>query len=45
VSCALQILSESTHEAIRLGLTEKFLAEGQPEIGRNGHVLSVLTHR
>ncbi|BDA51050.1 probable non-heme bromoperoxidase BpoC at C-terminar half [Coccomyxa sp. Obi] len=40
-----QVLTDSTWEAIRLGLTEKFLAEGQPEIGRNGHVLSVLTHR
>ena len=39
------MLAESTWEAIRLGLTEKFLAEGQPNIGRNGHVLAVLTHR
>lgn len=39
------MLAESTWEAIRLGLTEKFLAEGQPEKGRNGHVLAVLTHR
>lgn len=41
----VQILSESTYEAIRLGLSEKFLAEGQPEIGRNGHVLAAVTHR
>lgn len=41
----MQVLTDSTWEAIRLGLTEKFLAEGQPDIGRNGHVLSVITHR
>lgn len=42
---AVQVLSESTWEAIRLGLTEKFLAEGQPETGKNGHVLAAVTHR
>ena len=41
----LQILSESTREAMRLGLTEKFLAEGQPETGKNGHVLAAVSHR
>jgi hypothetical protein len=40
-----QILSESTYEAIRLSLSEKFLAEGQPEIGRNGQVVAALSHR
>jgi pimeloyl-ACP methyl ester carboxylesterase len=40
-----QLLTESTWEAIRLGLTEKFLAEAQPAVGKNGHVLAVLTHR
>ena len=40
-----ELLTESTWEAIRLGLTEKFLAEGQPAVGKNGHVLAVLTHR
>ena len=41
----LQILSESTREAMRLGITEKFLAEGQPETGKNGHVLAAVSHR
>ena len=41
----LQILAESTREAMRLGLTEKFLAEGQPEVGKNGHVLAAVSHR
>lgn len=41
----LQVLTDSTWEAIRLGVTEKFLAEGQPEMGRNGHVLAAVTHR
>ena len=41
----LQILAESTREAMRLGLTEKFLAEGQPEVGKNGHVLAAVGHR
>lgn len=30
---------------MRLGLTEKFLAEGQPEPGKNGHVLAAVSHR
>ena len=30
---------------MRLGLTEKFLAEGQPETGKNGHVIAAVTHR
>jgi len=30
---------------MRLGLTEKFLAEGQPETGKNGHVVAAVTHR
>ena len=30
---------------MRLGLTEKFLAEGQPEAGKNGHVLAAVSHR
>ena len=30
---------------MRLGLTEKFLAEGQPEVGKNGHVLAAVSHR
>ena len=30
---------------MRLGLTEKFLAEGQPETGKNGHVLAAVSHR
>lgn len=42
---ALQILADSTREAMRLGLTEKFLAEGQPEVGKNGHVLAAVSHR
>ncbi len=41
----VQVLTDSTWEAIRLGITEKFLAEGQPEMGRNGHVLAAVTHR
>ena len=41
----LQILAESTREAMRLGITEKFLAEGQPEAGKNGHVIAAVTHR
>ena len=41
----LQLLAESTREAMRLGLTEKFLAEGQPEAGKNGHVLAAVSHR
>ena len=41
----MQILAESTREAMRLGLTEKFLAEGQPEVGKNGHVLAAVSHR
>jgi hypothetical protein len=40
-----QLLTESTWEAIRLGLTEKLLAEGQPAVGKNGHVLAVLTQQ
>ena len=42
---SLQILADSTREAMRLGLTEKFLAEGQPEVGKNGHVLAAVSHR
>lgn len=30
---------------MRLGITEKFLAEGQPETGKNGHVLAAVSHR
>lgn len=32
-------------EALRLGLTEKFLAEDQPPAGSNGHVRAALSHR
>jgi len=32
-------------EALRLGLTEKFLAEDQPPAGQHGHMRAALAHR
>ena len=34
-----------SREALRLGLTEKFLAEDQPPAGSDGHVRAALSHR
>lgn len=36
---------EFAREALRLGLTEKFLAEDQPASGRDGHIRAALSHR
>ncbi|KAK9840782.1 hypothetical protein WJX81_004350 [Elliptochloris bilobata] len=38
-------LIEGTWDALRLSLTEKFLAEDQPAAGSNGHVRAALSHR
>lgn len=40
-----QILVENTRQAINDGDTKKFLAEGQPNAGREGHLYAVGFHR
>lgn len=41
----LQKLPADTYRAIEEKNTAKFLAEGQPVIGRRGHMAAVLKHR
>lgn len=41
----MKVLVANTYKAIEEKDTEKFLAEGQPHIGREGHLAAVFKHR
>ena len=41
----MQVLIENTHKAIEEHDSGKFLAEGQSNIGRKGHLAAVFKHR
>lgn len=41
----VQILTENTYKALDEHDDAKFLAEGQPRIGRKGHLVAVFKHR